>query len=80
MIYLSKGGAGADSDHTWIRPCTPLFETFRILSKWSWVEGLWLKAKLRILIPENIKVFHLHNIDGKNMYFICGYYTCSDAF
>ena len=21
MIYLSKGGAGADSDHTWIRPC-----------------------------------------------------------
>ena len=20
MIYLSKGGAGADSDHTWIRP------------------------------------------------------------
>ena len=22
MIYLSKGGAGADSDHTWIRPCT----------------------------------------------------------
>ena len=22
MIYLSKGGAGADSDHTWIRPCS----------------------------------------------------------
>ena len=22
MIYLSKGGAGADSDHMWIRPCT----------------------------------------------------------
>ena len=23
MIYLSKGGGGgADSDHTWIRPCT----------------------------------------------------------
>ena len=21
MIYLSKGGAGADSDHMWIRPC-----------------------------------------------------------
>ena len=21
MIYLSKVGAGADSDHTWIRPC-----------------------------------------------------------
>ena len=21
MIYLSKGGAGADSDHTWIHPC-----------------------------------------------------------
>ena len=24
MIYLSKGGAGADSDHTWIRPCLPI--------------------------------------------------------
>ena len=22
MIYRSKGGAGADSDHTWIRPCS----------------------------------------------------------
>ena len=21
MMYLSKGGAGADSAHTWIRPC-----------------------------------------------------------
>ena len=25
MIYLSKGGAGADSDHMWIRPCYPKF-------------------------------------------------------
>ena len=25
MIYLSKGGAGADSDQTWIRPCIGIF-------------------------------------------------------
>ena len=29
MIYLSKGGAGADSDHTWIRPCTITFSVPR---------------------------------------------------
>ena len=29
MIYLSKGGAGANSDHTWIRPCMkPIYILF----------------------------------------------------
>ena len=31
MIYLSKGGAGADSDHTWIRP---------------WGGDLWLRSNI----------------------------------
>ena len=35
MIYLSKGGAGADSDHTWIRPCiSGMNKSHRITSQW----------------------------------------------
>ena len=43
MIYLSKGGAGADSDHMWIRP---------------WVNDLWFKfLEKRVSVSTYFHVF-----------------------
>ena len=40
MIYLSKGGAGADSDHTWIRPCIRNSELVSVENLWPRVKDL----------------------------------------
>ena len=45
MIYLSKGGVGANSDHTWIRPWSlqdkPYMQLQHILDKNKYEVVIW---------------------------------------
>ena len=52
MIYLSKGGAGADLDHTWIRPW--------VIHMWKWHSIYWtLKTESYKFITDCIRGWNI---------------------